>query len=956
MRARLLFALLLIGCGSNPSTEPSDPTESPAAPPTLACAEAPCALFEHLDRFEIEGLASHVAGLELPAVTEDWRQDFTGEPGGRFQGQGGRIEGKGDGRHLALRSRGKVPVWVSPPIPTAADREYTLRWRSALDRVASPPRDPAEFAGLTVRFYRVEGDETTALDQDASAKKLRVQAHRSAEWRPAEGRAPWHEETRTFRRPRSATHMVVRVAGGPAMAGGKASVQVDDIVLESRLAPAWTARKNDVWSEPDRHPLLRKARGVNGSLKKARDIREVVLAPAPSTLKADVVVPDGGTLALGFGLTPGRGKAKVKFEAAVVADGKRTVVLQETASGAYRPAWKDRVVDLSPWAGQTVTIELVTKGKKAPDDVLVGLSRQPHGRAVWTTGQLEGSGVGRLAILLIVDTLGASHSSGWGGTREQTPQLQRIAAAGTHYARGLAPSPWTLPSIATYLTGLTPDTHGAGQKLGNDHWDRRPVLPAFDTLAEKLRAAGWDTRGWVNNPFLAPRNSALDQGFVSYMDYNTRSEEHAAAPAVKQVLAELARPGNGDRFILLHMLDPHGPYQPDADHQARFVDPAYDGPVTAGNSKGGFRDILNRRVNPSPADKQMLVDLHDGVVAYADAQVGAVFDAAQASGRELLFVVTSDHGEEFWEHGRFEHGHSVYDELLHVPLLSWRTGGAPGRVEGAVDARGVFGTVLDFAGVDHPGTPSLPEAGEAAVFASPTLYGHRQRAAEQGGWKYILKQPETGENHRRVGTSPRQSLFELSTDPTEATNRLSAAPKQAARLHEALVEEALQGFPGAWFVVASGEPSDLTLRQVGGRGWHPDVHDFPWPRTDGQSLDKTALSVKRVQGSKASGVRLKIGHGPTLLILEPRDDDGRVEAVLGEGVADVRHTGQLQGQKITFEADPVRTTPSEVLAALRGDTPRLMIGRLAGDLRPRGREDAPSGSDVAALRALGYME
>lgn len=952
MRARLLIVMLLFGC----SSPPPDPG------PPLACGESPCALFEHLDRFEITGLATQVQHPPEGALRADWRQDFSGKPAGRWVGgKGGTIEGEGPEMHLSLRSTGRVPVWLSPPIPLDADREYSLRWRTAIDGVHSPGRAPREFAGLTVRFYKVpEGQRAGALlRKGKKAAKARVQAHRSAEWRPAEGSAPWHEEERTFRRPREATHMQLRVAGGrPTDRGGEATVEVDDIVLESRLAPSWTARKNDVWAEPDRHPLLRKARSAHAAHKKARDIRELVLAPAPSTLSAPIAVPEAARLALGYGLTPGRGTAPVRFEAAIVADDGRHVLLDDTAQGAYRPAWKDVVLDLSPWAGQTVHVELVTEGAPPPEDVLEGLSRQPEGRAAWTTGRLEGPGVGRLIVLVIVDTLGARHASGWGGQRDTTPHLQRIAAEGTHYERGLAPSPWTLPSIASYLTGLTPDAHGAGQKLGMDHWDRRPVLPTFDSLAERLRDAGWDARAWVNNPFLAPRNSALDQGFSSYMDYGTRSQVHAAAPAVRQVLAELARPGDGDRFLLLHLLDPHGPYAPDAEHAARFVDPAYKGPVTSGDDHRGFRDVLNRKVVPSDADKQHLEDLHDAVIAYADEQVGAVFDAAEATGRDLLFVATSDHGEEFWEHGRFEHGHSVYDELLHVPLLTWRRGGTPGRVAGAVDASGLFGTVLDFAGLPHPGTSSLPEAPSQTVFASPTLYGHRQRAAEGQGWKYVLLQPETGEPHRRVGKIPRQALYELATDPAETTNRLAEAPARAAALHDQLVEEALQGFPGAWFVVASGEPAAFSLVERGGAGWHPDVHDFPWP--DGTPLTRDALHIERIQEADASRVTVRIGHGPTLLLLEPRSEGGEVSLELGPGLdADALRLagGRVDGTTIRFDPDPVRSTASELLAALRSDeVPRLMVGRLPGEPRPRGRDEAPSGDDVEALRALGYME
>ncbi len=962
MRPRPTALLLLIGglalgpggCGERPP--PVALEEGP-----VACEASPCALFEHLDRFELEGLAAAVATASPGEPREDWREGFDAAPAGRLLGDGGSIEGDGADRHVSLRTRSGPPVWVSDPIPLDGDRDYTLRWREAYDALDSPGRTPREFAGLSVRFYRLPGkDPASALADPAREKAARVQAHRSAEWRPVAGGAPWHEEERSFRRPRDATHLQIRIAGGAPAPGRRSSVvRLDDVVLSSRLAPAWTARKNDVWAEPGRHPLLRKARGNHPVHNKARDVREVVLAPAPSALRARIAVPEGGRLSLGFGLTPGEGTAKVTFEAAVVEGIERTVLLHDTAAGTYRPPWQDAELDLGPWAGRTVTLELRTEGDPAPEGALQGLARQPEGRAVWTTGQLEGAGRGRLAVLVLVDTLGARHASGWGGPRRTTPNLERIAARGAWYGRALAPSPWTLPSIASYLTGLSPDEHGAGQKLGSDHWDRRPVLPAIDTLAERLRDAGWHTQGWVNNPFLAPRNSALDQGFSSYVDYGTRSSVHAAEPAVQRVLEDLARPGDGDRFVLLHLLDPHGPYAPDEEHLARFADPAYRGPVRPGlgREKGGFRDVLNRRVQPSAGDKQRLRDLHEALIAYADEQVGAVFDAAEATGRDLLFVVTSDHGEELWEHGRFEHGHSVYDELLHVPLLSWRSGAAPSRIEATVDARGVFGAVLDFAGLEHPGTPSLPAAPSGPVFASPTLYGHRQRAVEADGWTYALLQPETGEPHRRVAPTPRQALYERATDPDERRNRLADEPERAAALHDRLVQEALTGFPGAWFVIASGEPTMATLVEQGADGWHPDVHDFPWPRPDGAQLEEGALRVERSVRGETSRIALTVGHGPTLLLLEPRAPGGRVHLELPPGVDAVTRGSTRAGDALDFGEEPARWTAAEVLEVLRsGDVPRLVVGRLPGEPRPRGRDAAPDGDDVDALRALGYME
>ena len=138
------------------------------------------------------------------------------------------------------------------------------------------------------------------------------------------------------------------------------------------------------------------------------------------------------------------------------------------------------------------------------------------------------------------------------------------------------------------------------------------------------------------------------------------------------------------------------------------------------------------------------------------------------------------------------------------------------------------------------------------------------------------------------------------------------------------------------------------------------MHDFPWPRADGRPLGAKALRVERSVDGDASRVRLSIGHGPTLLLLEPLAPGGVVRLELGEGLEPgdvVQREATLQGRSLQFGAEPARWTAAELLNALgRDDLPRLLVGRLPGEPRPRGREDAPDGDDVEALRALGYME
>ncbi len=337
-------------------------------------------------------------------------------------------------------------------------------------------------------------------------------------------------------------------------------------------------------------------------------------------------------------------------------------------------------------------------------------------------------------------------------------------------------------------------------------------------------------------------------------------------------------------------------------------------------------------------------ELYEATAAYADHQVGRLYDAARASERDLLFVVTSDHGEEFWEHGSFDHGHSLYDELLHVPLVTYRSGAAVGTVSTPTDVRGVFGTFLDFAGLPLGDAPVLPTEDELRPFyPKPTLYGVRHRGTEQDGWKYIVRQDHTGRPHIRARKFPVHQLFELGSDPLEQEDRITTEPARAATLHRAVVGDAVQaGYPGGFYVfVGPGdEPVELAVTLLGGGGWHPDVTDLPWPKADGSRVPNKPMKVRTETSGDRSTVHLSVTHRPTLILLEPRTSAEQVEVLLNGEPHPTR---------------PERASAEALLAAVDAMAPGVEAGRLVGD-RSRAGGDGPSASDVDALKALGYMD
>lgn len=280
----------------------------------------------------------------------------------------------------------------------------------------------------------------------------------------------------------------------------------------------------------------------------------------------------------------------------------------------------------------------------------------------------------RRVVIVSIDTLRADALGSYGNPNDTTPVLDAIARAGVRAADCVAPTPVTLPSHATLLTGLHPLAHGV---LVNSHG---ALSSEVETLAEQLHAAGWSTGAVVASGILRARYG-LAQGFDTYRDdlfasyaraTSGRSLAEARADeATDAALAWLDARGRDERvFLFLHLIDPHAPYDAPSPFGARFPD-----------------------------------DPYFGEVAFADAQVGRLVEALDAldtgSGRgETLLVVTSDHGEHLGAHDLQTHGGYLYDEVLRIPLLLRGPGLEPGHViETPTTLADVVPTVLDALGL-----------------------------------------------------------------------------------------------------------------------------------------------------------------------------------------------------------------------------------------------------------------
>ena len=336
-------------------------------------------------------------------------------------------------------------------------------------------------------------------------------------------------------------------------------------------------------------------------------------------------------------------------------------------------------------------------------------------------------------VWISVDTLRADRLSCYGNERATSPRIDRLAAEGVLFERALSTTSWTLPAHLSMLTGLFVSAHGV---CVSDYLGESPLRGTF--VSETLSDAGYATGGFYAHAFLE-RPFFLDRGWDTWERTGRTHRESLAIRAAWEAAQaagdkELARelrarhsamyekgapeaddavdcalrwldaqdPERRPFFLFLHLFDVHTPYKAPEPYCALF-DPDY-----AGELEEVDVDDPSRPVNPAmdPRDLHHVMALYDGEIAWVDAQIGRLLDALESRGlaEEALVVLTSDHGDEFLEHGGSGHHHTLYQELVHVPLIvRWPVHLPPGRrIEEAVSIVDIAPTLLAALELEHP--------------------------------------------------------------------------------------------------------------------------------------------------------------------------------------------------------------------------------------------------------------
>jgi len=402
-------------------------------------------------------------------------------------------------------------------------------------------------------------------------------------------------------------------------------------------------------------------------------------------------------------------------------------------------------------------------------------------------------------LIIAVDTLREDHvsllskpTSGW----DLTPNLrERLAPHGTYFTRAHSQAPWTMPSFASVFTGLYPEEHGA--QVGDGR-----LLPHQLTLAEILRDCGYRTLAVVSGNFVSSEVGML-QGFDLTDESQVSDRESVTSVEVTDRALRLLEARRDEPFFLFaHYFDPHWKYQK---HEGfHFAERGLEL-----NLPEKLNVIGNPETYFSPRELAQLKALYAEEIGATDQSIGrllAYLDEHRLW-ESTCVVFVSDHGDEFLDHGGFEHGHTVFEELVHVPLLvADPSRRAPAVVTEVVEARWLFGTILDMLGVGrsvrHVATENVfspPPRGEryarSSVYGEQScLIGNRYKLIEgEGRRRQTLPTASSGprrdgRRRPRAGSRTREKgmLFDLRQDPLESRNLSAELPEVSHHLRSTL--------------------------------------------------------------------------------------------------------------------------------------------------------------------------
>jgi arylsulfatase len=415
-------------------------------------------------------------------------------------------------------------------------------------------------------------------------------------------------------------------------------------------------------------------------------------------------------------------------------------------------------------------------------------------------------------VFILVDTLRADALGCYGYHRPTSPHIDGLAARGVRFEQAVAESSWTIPTVASIFTGVFPAVH----RVTNYE---AVLAESFLTLAEGFRAAGYRTGARISNIFVKASHGyhqGFDDARIVMNLYKllflekllaqarvTRHYDFAPGDEISDAaIAWLRRHGDEPFFLYLHYYDPHFPYYPPPDYAMRYVGPGMGGrfPYHAFVGDSLWNIVSEYKIGTRSAPEEIAYNraVYDAEINFVDDQIGRVLAHLRTSGLEerTIIVFTSDHGEQFYEHGARLHSKTLYHEETSVPLIIQAPGTEPRVVKQRVRALDLYLTLPALAGV-FPEEPAgevprlmreqamgdslvplmagqgLPPSTVYETFTSLDIDGVKKEAFYRGDWK-LIRNLARGDDLPR----PPLELYHLSEDPRE---RIDLAPRLPAR-------------------------------------------------------------------------------------------------------------------------------------------------------------------------------
>lgn len=548
---------------------------------------------------------------------------------------------------------------------------------------------------------------------------------------------------------------------------------------------------------------------IKAKFKVNRETHQAIFAPPESEYRFRVRVPADGALDIGYGLAAEARDAEnsgAGFEI-LLDEGGEAKSLFRTSLDPYHEE-KDRGVfrrkiSLKEYAGRKVGIRLATRAAGSPP------GRPAPGSAVIPAFWADPVLVSRAApgdgppniVLISIDTLRADHLGCYGYGRPTSPAIDRLAADSALFLDVMSASPYTISTHMSLLTGLDPTHHQVV-------YHSRSLDSGITTLPEILRRSGYACAAFTGGGALSSR-FGFAEGFDYYGETAGANEhEDSADRLFRRASSWLRRNGERRFFLFLHTYQPHNPYISPAPWGQAFLRPEHPWrSIRLQDVIGAGSPNLFRRL--PPPERENIVALYDGEIRYTDeAFLGPFIEELKALGlyHDTLIVFTSDHGEEFYEHGSWEHVHTLYEELLHVPLIVKFPGGRHKglRVGGLAGTVDVMPTILEAAGlgrrnreIDGSSLSDLlagrEKRGRSRLAYLPAEFADhmpRRVAVREGPFKLILNDPFPPAAYDYFVPPPPQTipveLYRIDRDPLEARNLASAEPNLVKRLSGAI--------------------------------------------------------------------------------------------------------------------------------------------------------------------------